>query len=177
MPILHKITIILAILILPFQSLGFALPPLNNNNNNNNIRTFSPPSHLSCICINCSRVTSCSAYHFVESKHSQPHISTTPEFTPRDGSPTIHVNIRTTRSEEEMGRIWAEHVKQTEIAETAKATNDDGKLMGENKYDMSVKTTYEYDVVECQDYAEDKGIWVRNMPEEIRIANPYFVPS
>jgi len=174
MPILQKITIILAIL--PFQSaLGFAFPPLNNNNNN--VRTFSPPSPLSCICINCSRVTNCKAYHFVESKHSQPHMSTSPDFTPRDGSPTIHVNIRTSRDEEEMGRIWAEHVKQTEIAETKKSKNDDGKLMGENKYDLSVKTTYEYDVVECQDYDEDMGIWVRNMPEEIRMANPDFVPS
>ena len=105
-----------------------------------------------------------------------------PTFLPRDGSPTIHVNIRTRRSPDEMARIWAEHVEQTKLAEekqkqSAVATKDGGKLMGENKYDLSVRTTYEYDVVACADYVEDIGAWVRNMPEEIRKANPNFVPS
>ena len=63
------------------------------------------------------------------------------------------------------------------MAETKDSRNDNGKLIGENKYDLSVKTTYEYDVVECQDYDEDMGVWVRNMPEEIRKANPDFIPS
>lgn len=31
-----------------------------------------------CICIDCSRVTNCQAYHFVETKHSQPHMSEDP---------------------------------------------------------------------------------------------------
>ena len=38
-------------------------------------------------------------------------------------------------------------------------------------------TTIEYDVVACQDFLEDHGRWVRNMPEEIRLANPDFVPT
>ena len=96
-----------------------------------------------------------------------------------------------------MGRIWAEHVEQTKIAEEKAAVeaeakesesrsesessnengNSNGKLIGENKYDLSVKTTYEYDVVACEDYEENIGMWIRNMPEEIRSANPDFVPS
>mmetsp|Transcript_6253 Transcript_6253/g.13920 ORF Transcript_6253/g.13920 Transcript_6253/m.13920 type:complete len:209 (-) Transcript_6253:370-996(-) len=47
-----------------------------------------------CICIDCSRVTNCRAYHFVETKHHQPHLTADPTFTPREGSPTIHVNVR-----------------------------------------------------------------------------------
>lgn len=48
---------------------------------------WTRPAHLQqqttttlhmCICINCSRVTNCQAYHFVESKHQQPHISENP---------------------------------------------------------------------------------------------------
>ena len=134
-------------------------------------------SQLRCICINCAYVTNCKAYHFVESKHAQPHMNPSPEFSPRDGSPTIHVNIRSTRNKDEMSRIWSEHVEQTKLAEEKNSTGEDGKLMGENKYDLSVKTTYEYDVVECEDYKESLGEWVRNMPEEIRKANPDFVPS
>jgi hypothetical protein len=38
-------------------------------------------------------------------------------------------------------------------------------------------TTYEYDVVACADFVLDQGCWIRNMPEEIRRANPHFVPT
>jgi hypothetical protein len=100
-----------------------------------------------------------------------------PKFTPNDGSPTIHVNIRSSRNDEEMGRIYSEHIEQTQIAEEKNTTNEGGKLIGENKYDLSVKTTYEYDVVACENYDEDIGMWIRNMPEAIRKANPDFVPS
>ena len=34
--------------------------------------------HTMCICIDCSRVTNCKAYHFVETKHSQPHMTEDP---------------------------------------------------------------------------------------------------
>lgn len=37
--------------------------------------------------------------------------------------------------------------------------------------------TVEYDVVACQDFKEDRGRWVRLMPEEIRAVNPDFVPG
>lgn len=130
---------------------------------------------LSCICINCARVTNCAAYHFVETKHEQPHMTEHPTFNPRDGSPTIHVNIRTVRrnSNEQLARVWEEHQQQTATA----TTDDSGQLHGEKTYDLMPQTTYEYDVVACADYVEDLGCWVRNMPEEIKLANPHFVPT
>jgi hypothetical protein len=38
-------------------------------------------------------------------------------------------------------------------------------------------TTIEYDVVACEDFIEDIGCWVRNMPDEIKKVNPHFVPT
>jgi hypothetical protein len=110
----------------------------------------------------------------------QPHLNENPEFEPRDGSPIIHVNIRNSRDQNEMNKIWAEHVEQTRLAEEKQAQNPietSSKLVGEKKYDLTVKTTYEYDVVECKDFVEDEGCWVRNMPEEIKRLNPNFVPT
>ena len=165
----------------------------STNNNHVGLLTSTSPAitgtttSLQCICINCSRVTSCQAYHFVEAKHSQPHINKDPKFTPCDGSPTIHVNIRTNReNDDEIGRLWSEHVEETRKAEetsasastaAATASPEDERLFGKEKYDLSVKTTYEYDVVACEDFVEENGCWVRNMPEEIKLANPNFVPT
>ena len=141
-----------------------------------------------CICINCAFVTNCSAYHFVETKHEQPHMTEEPTFTPRDGSPTIHVNVRTVRSSTsdpqaatatanaEVDRLWREHADETARA-MALADEGAAALHGPTVYDLSPVTTYEYDVVACADYVRDVGCWVRNMPEEIRRANPDFVPS
>lgn len=99
---------------------------------------------------------------------------------PQDGSPTIHVNVRTIRTEEErkaeLERMWGEHQEETTKAE-ASGQHEYGRLVGEQKYDLSPKTVYEYDVVKCEDYVHDPGCWVRNMPEEIKEANPNFVPS
>lgn len=130
-----------------------------------------------CICIDCARVTDCAAYHFVESKHEQPHLNTDPQFMPRDGSPTIHVNVRTHRNPEEMNRLWSEHEQETKKAEAAAANGNDQELRGETVYDLSPSTTVEYDVVKCADFVLDKGCWVRNMPEEIKRVNPQFVPT
>ena len=133
-----------------------------------------------CICIDCARVTNCAAYHFVESKHEQPHMTENPTFTPREGSPTIHVNIRTERTQEgqkEIDRMWREHESETAKAEAASGGGQEGALYGETVYNLFPVTTTEYDVVACEDFVEDKGCWVRNMPEEIRKANPDFVPT
>lgn len=138
-----------------------------------------------CICIHCARVTNCSAYHFVEQQHAQPHINKNPTWEPRNGSPTIEVHIRPdddTTAENELDKMWDEHEDQTRRAEEASASGgatagDDEPLFGEMQYDLSGSTSYEYDVVECEDFAEDKDAWVKNMPEEIRIANPDFVPT
>eukprot|EP00584_Thalassiosira_punctigera_P006966 CAMPEP_0172528526 /NCGR_PEP_ID=MMETSP1067-20121228/2901_1 /TAXON_ID=265564 ORGANISM="Thalassiosira punctigera, Strain Tpunct2005C2" /NCGR_SAMPLE_ID=MMETSP1067 /ASSEMBLY_ACC=CAM_ASM_000444 /LENGTH=192 /DNA_ID=CAMNT_0013312457 /DNA_START=93 /DNA_END=671 /DNA_ORIENTATION=+ len=134
-----------------------------------------------CICIHCARVTNCSAYHFVEEQHSQPHINKFPTWEPRNGSPTIQVHIRPNSENNELEKMWDEHEDQTRQAEKAFA-NEDGEggdlpLLGEKQYDLSGTTTYEYDVVECDDFVQDEDAWVRNMPEEIRIANPDFVPT
>ena len=134
-----------------------------------------------CICIHCARVTNCSAYHFVEEQHSQPHINKNPTWEPRNGSPTIEVHIRPDEdaaAQNELGKMWAEHEDQTRIAEEASGGDaGDFPLVGEKSYDISGTTNYEYDVVECEDFVEEKDAWVRNMPEEIRIANPDFVPT
>jgi hypothetical protein len=69
--------------------------------------------------------------------------------------------------------MWREY--KAEEA-TATATEND-ELHGQTVYDLSPVTTTEYDVVACESFVEDKGAWVRNMPEEIRKANPDFVPT
>jgi hypothetical protein len=151
---------------------------------NRSLATLSP---LQCICIHCKHVTNCSAYHFVEQQHGQPHINSTPDWEPRNGSPTINVHIRgdedkTTKNE--LDRMWKEHEEETRRAEEAfaEANNDqhadqDTALFGKTQYDLSGTTTYEYDVIECEDFVEEKDMWVKNMPEEIRLANPNFVPT
>lgn len=138
----------------------------------------SPPSPSSlsmCICIDCARVTNCAAYHFVETKHEQPHMTDNPTFTPQEGSPTIHVNVRNHRNENEMARIWKEHEQETKLAQERQ--NDEQNLHGEKVYDPFPTTTVEYDVVKCADFVLEKGCWVKNMPQEIKDANPDFVPT
>lgn len=65
-----------------------------------------------------------------------------------------------------------------EYQEEEDSAKENGGL-GVTKYDLSDigEITYEYDVVKCEDYAEDPGCWIRNMPQEIRDANPEFVPT
>jgi hypothetical protein len=104
-----------------------------------------------------------------------------PTFTPREGSPTIHVNVRTHRTNNnEIQRLWNEHEQQTAEAMANPEQQqrlEDGKYIGSNIYDLSPQTTVEYDVVACADFIEDKDCWVRNMPDVIRQANPNFVPT
>ncbi|GMH57509.1 hypothetical protein TL16_g02400, partial [Triparma laevis f. inornata] len=95
-----------------------------------------------CICINCKWVDKCGAYHFVEEKKPKTAADTKPPFEPRDGSPTIEVNIR---------RI---------------PVDDEEKA-----------TTVEYDVVACADFVPEQDRWINNMPEEIKLKNPDFVPT
>jgi Hypothetical chloroplast protein Ycf34 len=182
---------------------GFRMISDRHHHRHHGGQSSSPASSLSmCICIDCARVTNCAAYHFVETKHEQPHMTEDPTFTPRDGSPTIHVNVRTVRKEQDedvVARMWKEYKaeeKQAELEATAQAVtadtnqqNEDEESMqqqqqqpaqqlhGKTVYDLSSVTTYEYDVVACADFVKDKGCWIRNMPEEIRVANPDFVPT
>eukprot|EP00529_Nitzschia_sp_RCC80_P010745 CAMPEP_0113523116 /NCGR_PEP_ID=MMETSP0014_2-20120614/45541_1 /TAXON_ID=2857 /ORGANISM="Nitzschia sp." /LENGTH=638 /DNA_ID=CAMNT_0000421199 /DNA_START=83 /DNA_END=1999 /DNA_ORIENTATION=+ /assembly_acc=CAM_ASM_000159 len=143
---------------------------------------------LDCICINCKWVTSCKAYHFVETKHEQPHMTSNPTFMPRDGSPKIHVNIRTEKSNSSSSmwsQIYAEHSAETRRAmaeaepnqQDSQGSSSGPALVGPTKYDLEPTTTLEYDVVACEDFVEDQGCWVRNMPDEIEKVNPQFVPT
>ena len=153
----------------------------------NNLPPRSIISQLQCICIHCKHVTNCSAYHFVEQQHGQPHINKTPSWEPRDGSPTINVHIRPDEdkaAENELGRMWQEHEDETRRAEESFVESNDGReadeneaLFGSTQYDLSGTTTYEYDVIECEDFVEERNMWVKNMPDEIRLANPDFVPT
>jgi hypothetical protein len=112
----------------------------------------------------------------------------TPTFEPRNGSPTIHVNIRTIRSKEdkqaELQRMWKEHANETTLAQQKEEDQQqqqkqqkEEELHGATVYDLAPVTTYEYDVVACADFVQDKGCWVRNMPQEIKDSNPNFIPS
>lgn len=145
-----------------------------------------------CICVDCQWVTSCKAYHFVETKHEQPHMSEKPTFLPREGSPTINVNIRTEPKEKPgegaMARMW----KDQQVPAGKEGNDEDYPAnLDENVTDdptnfppgyiepvsTNTITTIEYDVVKCADFLLDKGCWVRNMPDEIRKVNPDFVPT
>ncbi|KAL7515630.1 hypothetical protein ACHAXN_013285 [Cyclotella atomus] len=137
-----------------------------------------------CICIHCKHVTNCIAYHFVEKQHRQPHMNNDPTWEPRDGSPTIEVNIRKGRGiDEELAKMTVEHEEETRKAEEAFMRENNGELPedailhGETKYDVSGAVAYEFDVVACEDFVEERDIWVKNIPEEIRLANPDFVPT
>lgn len=202
---MKRIIFAIAVAALPFGIAGFATPSAKSHHSPNYSYVLSGnscfstrPLHFStstttslqmCICIHCARVTDCAAYHFVEEQHSQPHINKNPTWEPRNGSPTIQVHIRPDndkQTEIELNKMWEEHKDQTRQAEVSAgiiSTNDnnddvgDFPLMGEKQYDLSGTTSYEYDVVECEDFTLEKDMWVRNMPEEIRLANPEFVPT
>lgn len=51
-----------------------------------------------CICVNCRLVERCTAYHHVEAKHGQPHLTDAPDFTPRSGNPTVAIIINSTNA-------------------------------------------------------------------------------
>ncbi|KAI2493393.1 putative chloroplast protein Ycf34 [Fragilaria crotonensis] len=143
----------------------------------NAVRHVRVSSSLPCICVNCKYVTNCVAYHFVEEKHEQPHISANPTFEPRNGSPTINVHMKPIIGRDDIEkRMRQEHKEEEYKAMANAAAAGSGVLIGETVYDMRPEMSLEYDVVECEDFVEDKGCWVRNMPEAIRLANPNFVP-
>lgn len=157
---------------------------------------------LRCICVDCQWVTSCKAYHFVETKHKQPHMSEEPTFLPAEGSPTIQVNIRTEPKRGVVGdggdsddttvaRLWKDqHKPQHEDAgeeehngSSAAPTQPlppvvaSGGTAIESVVVTNTTTTIEYDVVACADFVLEQGCWARNMPDEIRRVNPDFVPT
>lgn len=130
----------------------------------------------------------------------------TPTFLPREGSPTINVNIRTEQNrdieneKDEKVSLWMDEIEQLKIINNNKKNNDststtsaaassitdtDINTNTTNNTDTvmvvptttTTRTTIEYDVVKCADFVRDQDCWVRNMPEEIKRLNPEFVPS
>ena len=178
-----------AIMIVTFAALHGATAFTPNLYHNSFVSTSSErrahvSTSLQCICIHCARVTNCNAYHFVEEQHAQPHINKSPTWEPRNGSPTIQVHIRPDvngKIQQEIGQMRNEHDNETRRAEEMSSNSQGGEedvpLFGEKQYDLRGTTSYEYDVVECEDFVLSKDNWVLNMPEEIRIANPNFVPT
>lgn len=182
-------TMIKAITMVAFAALHGATAFTPNSYRNSLLSTSSVrrahvSTSLQCICIHCARVTNCSAYHFVEEQHTQPHLNKNPTWEPRNGSPTIQVHIRPDvngKVQQELGQMWNEHDSETRRAEEVLSSSQGGEeevpLIGEKQYDLRGTTSYEYDIVECEDFVLSKDNWVMNMPEEIRIANPNFVPT
>jgi hypothetical protein len=183
-------------MVLPFLLFVFMVPdslafiPLTTTITSSSV---SSSFILHCICIDCKWVTNCRAYHFVETKHEQPHLNEHPTFLPRDGSPTIHVNIRPAKNtmvdSSEGNQFRKESTLQDtpsvmeqlllqQLEQTPQEEAKDRRLgISSSSSFSTTTTTYEYDVVACADFVLDQGCWVRNMPEEIRRANPHFVPT
>lgn len=88
-----------------------------------------------CICINCKLVDRCKVYHWVETMHSQPHVTEEEalDFDPKD--PQVQVFIR----------------NELEAEEAAKG--------------LHPALTTEYDVFECDAFTPDEGKWLRLMPD------------
>lgn len=47
------------------------------------------PPPLDCICVHCAFVDRCTAYHEIETKHGQPHVTSDPDFVPEN--PTVAI--------------------------------------------------------------------------------------
>ena len=45
-----------------------------------------------CICLDCSWIQRCTAYHRVEKEHGVPHLNQNPDFTPLN--PQIHICVQ-----------------------------------------------------------------------------------
>lgn len=61
------------------SALAFLLPIQNNDRTRlSRVVDKSKTQQEMCICIDCARVTNCKAYHFVETKHQQPHMTEDP---------------------------------------------------------------------------------------------------
>ena len=118
-------------------------------------RVAAPP--ICCICINCKWVERCETYHWVEQQHEQPHLTDTPDFEPDD--PQIQVFLRTEKTSDDAADAAAAAAE----AEAAAADADGGvATIGMDMFDTH---TVEYDVFGCDAYAEEKGRWVRLMPD------------
>ena len=129
-------------------------------------------------------------------------MSEEPTFLPREGSPTINVNIRTEQRRPRPkagvvdksagtggvggGGMWKDQIRENGNDDDGDDDDGDEPVRDASYYEetgtveavsTNTTTTIEYDIVKCADFVLDKGCWVRNMPEEIKRVNPDFVPT
>ena len=134
-------------------------------------------------------------------------MSEEPTFLPREGSPTINVNIRTEQRRPRpkagvvdksagtgtgtgvgvgVGGMWKDQIRENGNDDDGDDDDGDEPVRDASYYEetgtveavsTNTTTTIEYDIVKCADFVLDKGCWVRNMPEEIKRVNPDFVPT
>ena len=107
-----------------------------------------------CICINCKWVDRCATYHWVETQHEQPHVTEEPTFEPND--PQIQVFIRNERDGADGGEGGA--------AGAAAEGDSAPEQILEEVLDRTLLTT-EFDVFKCDGFDEEKGKWLRLMPD------------
>lgn len=103
-----------------------------------------------CICVHCALVDRCTAYHTIEAKHGQPHLSDAPDFTPQPGSPSVRVLMNSSTLMQSRG-----------------ATHEASLQM-------------ELDVFECADFVEERDRWVTMMPAGTLVKagfDPAFIPT
>ena len=94
-----------------------------------------------CICINCKLIDRCKLYHWVETMHEQPHVTDAPTFDPAD--PQIQVFLR----------------NETSSAELSSSSSS------EAEEEVRPFLSTEYDVFACDAFDEDRGKWLRLMPD------------
>jgi len=117
----------------------------------------------------------------VESRHNQPHMNENPTFKPRSGSPTIAAHVRT--EEDGRGEMWRDlandKLEPNEVDKNIFDEDVDPELeaMAKAFFRQMPTMGIEYDIIACEDFVEDKGCWVRNMPEAVKLANPQWVPT
>ena len=99
----------------------------------------------SCICINCKWVDRCKTYHWVEEQHEQQHLTADEDLDFDPDDPQIQVFIR----------------KEGVVAANVTGAADDGSTDGM----LAAVISTEYDVFECDGFDEDKGKWLRLMPD------------
>ena len=110
-----------------------------------------------CICINCKFVDQCKTYRWVEDMHEQPHVAQNPEFEPND--PQIQVFIR------DEDTLAASPVP-AEVSTAAEGSSQGvDEASGRREWRSTHELTIEYDVFACDAFTEDKGRWLRLMPD------------
>ena len=147
----------------------------------NGRRAARPPaptrarSASACICINCRFVDRCTTYHWVETQHEQPHVTSGPDFEPSDpqsadGRRATHPRPRTEDTDRPIPfpdtpavQVFIRSEAAAAAAAAAPGAPDAGSEEPEASKAQSLLTT-EYDVYRCDSFAEEKGKWLRLMP-------------